>query len=108
MISQFKSRYGIDVRMEILEAPLSAPANDSPLIYIGINPKTGDFLMEYPPWLRLDHDFSKQIKESYIQPRMAKQQYSYALADALRALWETLKEQEAAQQDTPTEPTDND
>lgn len=103
MIAQFKSRYGIDVRMEVLEVPLHAPASRAPQIYIGINPKTGDFLLEYPPWLRLEPDFANQIKADYIQPRLAKQQYAYALADALRALWEELKAQETIQQTAPNE-----
>ena len=76
MIAQFKSRYGIDVRMEVLAVPLEA-------------------------------DFANQVNANYIQPRLAKQQYAYALADALRALWQELKAQETVQQDAPDEHDDN-
>ena len=97
MIGQFKSRFGIDVRMEILEVPLHKPISDTPLIYLAINPKTGDSLVEYPPWLRLDPGFGEQVKETCIAPRLPEREYAYALADALRAFWDELNSENIAQ-----------
>ncbi|MBQ4133812.1 MAG: hypothetical protein IJD04_08805 [Desulfovibrionaceae bacterium] len=106
MTEQFKARYGIDVRMEILNIPLHAPVGNAAQIYIGINPKTSDFLLKYPAWLRLEPDFSAQVNAAHIQPRLAEQQYAYALADALRAIWEELKTQEK-EQDAAGNPTES-
>ena len=90
MIGQFKSRFGIEVRMELLEVPLHQPVSQTPLIYLGINPKTGDSLVGYPGWLRLPPDFAEMVKAEFITPRLAKREYAYALADSLRAFWDEL------------------
>jgi len=100
MIIQFKSRYGIDVRMEILETSLHKPKSENPLIYIGINPSTSEAAVFLPPWLRLGADFSEQVKNVYILPRLAGKEYAYALADGLRAIWDELAK--AEEQETGT------
>lgn len=90
MISEFKSKYGIDVRMEILEAPLHKPINGTPLIYLGLNPRTGEALVSIPSWLRLEPGFDNYVENTYILPRLPEKEYAYALADALRAIWDEL------------------
>lgn len=95
MIGQFKARYNIDVRMEILDVPLHAPAGKYPLIYIGINPQSNDFLLSYPGWLRLEEDFAAKVNAAHVQPQLLNGQYAYALADALRAVWDALQAETA-------------
>lgn len=94
MIGQFKSRYGIDVRMEILETPLHKPKSENPLIYLGINPSTSELMVSLPAWLRLGANFPEQVKETYMRPRLAEKEYAYALADGLRAIWDELAKTE--------------
>lgn len=90
MIIQFKSKYGIDVRMEILEIPLHKPSSETPLIYLGINPRTGEALVSLPSWLRPEPGFDNHVKNTYILPGLPEKKYAYALADALRAIWDEL------------------
>ena len=94
MIGEFKSRYGIDVRMEILETPLRAPKSKTPLIYIGINPAASETLISIPAWVRLDPDFPSRTQNDRMLPRIKNKEYAYALADALRAIWDELENAE--------------
>ena len=90
MIGQFKARYGIDVRMEILETPLRAPESATPLIYIGINSATSETLISIPAWIKLNPGFPARIQNDLMLPRIKNKEYAYALADALRAVWEEM------------------
>jgi hypothetical protein len=76
--------------MEILETPLRAPKSETPLIYIGINPATSETLISIPAWVRLNPGFPARIQNDLMLPRIKNKEYAYALADALRAVWEEM------------------
>ena len=89
MIDEFKSRYGTDVKMEIISTALQKPETERPVIYLGINQETDEVLLTFPPLLRkvLGDGFAQKLIVEQITPRLAKKEYADALADSLRAIW---------------------
>lgn len=89
MINEFKSRYGTDVKVDIVSASLEKPETERPLIYLGIHQETGEVLLSFPPLLRkaLGDDFANELIVEQITPRLPKKEYADALADTLRAIW---------------------
>ena len=89
MINEFKSRYGTEIKMEIISTALQKPETERPLIYLGINQETDEVLLTFPPLLRkaLGDGFAQKLIAEQITPRLAKKEYADALADSLRAIW---------------------
>ena len=89
MINEFKSRYGTDVRMDIIGTPLQKPKTERPLIYLGIQQETGEVLVSLPPLLRkaLGDDFAQKLISEQITPRLPQKEYADAMANSLRAIW---------------------
>ena len=89
MINEFKSRYGTDVKMEIINTTLQKPETERPVIYLGINQETDEVLLTFPPLLRkaLGVGFAQKLRAEQVKPRLAKKEYADALADSLRAIW---------------------
>lgn len=92
MIGEFKARYGMEVRMEIISEQLKRPSSEKPIIYLGINQETEEVMVSLPPLLRkaLGPEFSAQLEQDYMRPHMQTKDYALAMADALKGIWDSL------------------
>ena len=73
MIDEFKSRYGTDVKMEIISTALQKPETERPVIYLGINQETDEVLLTFPPLLRkvLGDGFQEVIYQRALEIEMS-------------------------------------
>lgn len=84
-----REKHGLKLRLHVRSNPVELPAIDSTTVFIGINPKTRQVLVEFPPLLRkaLGEEYMYRLQNEHFTPYFERGEWQKGLADALTQLW---------------------
>lgn len=88
-----RETHGLKLRVQVLNTPVELPDSlDSKTIFIGINPKSQQVLVEFPPLLRkaLGANYMYTLQNTHFAPYFAKNQWQAGLASALQQIWDDI------------------
>ncbi len=88
----FKDEFGLDLRVHVSAKFVDPPAPDNKTLFIGINPKKREVVLQLPPLVSnaLGAELSRTLGGDHFTPYFDSGQWPQGLIAALKRIWKTL------------------
>lgn len=88
----FKDEFGLQLKFYVVTEAVSLPELDGKTIFMGVNPATGQVLVDFPPLVRkaLGDELMYRLQNEFIPARLESHGTARSLLDATALVWNKL------------------